>query len=80
MTTTLSTFVRTPFADRLFAHEGRAIAQAQDLSNVNGAPVGIWKRSGWFTVCDVAPEMIEPDPELDGWTLHAVVDPMTEEN
>ena len=53
----------------------RALDDAQQLSNQNGAPVGVWDRQGWYAVCETPPEDIEPSPESEGWTLHAVVDP-----
>ena len=75
---TLSTVVHTAFGDSLLASEPLAISDAQALSDQNGSLVGIWKRDGWYTVCEVAPELIEPDPELSGWRLWAVVDPTEE--
>lgn len=71
----LSTFVVTPFAIELHGMESRAIQEAQEIANRNECPCGVWARDGWYTVCELAPEMIEPDPELFGWRLHAVVDP-----
>lgn len=64
-----------PFGAAVHYIEARAVADAQDVANRTGSPVGIWARDRCYTVCDVAPELIEPDPALSGWTLHAVVDP-----
>lgn len=75
MTTALSTFVATRFGIELHGMESRAIEEAADVATRNQCPCGVWERDGWFTVCEVAPEMIEPDPELAGWRLFAVVDP-----
>lgn len=80
MTTALQIEVVTPFADHLTDSESSAITEAQATSDRNGAPCGVWKRDGWYTVCEVAPEEITPDPELAGWVLWAVVDPMDEES
>ena len=76
MSTDLSTVVVTPFGHDLHASESSAIAEAAKVANVTACPCGVWYRDGWYTVCDVAPEMIEPEPELSGWTLWAVVDPV----
>lgn len=78
--TALSCDVVTPFAEQLTASSTDAISEAQAVSDANGAPVGIWLREGWYTVCEVPPEMIEPDPELAGWILWAVVDPSDQES
>ena len=74
-TQTLSTLVVTSFGNVLTFSEAQAIAQAQDVANETETPCGVWARDGWYTVCDVAPELIEPDPELSGWRLWAVCDP-----
>lgn len=74
-TTALSTTVATEFGNIQICNEHEAIAEASDIATQNGCPCGVWKRDAWFTVCDLAPEMIEPDPELSGWRLWAVVDP-----
>lgn len=71
----LSTVVVTPFAVELHGSERRAIDEAAEIADRNECPCGVWKRDGWYTVCEIAPEMIEPDPELAGWQLWAVVDP-----
>ena len=63
-----------PFARNLFAASTVAIAIAQDLSDRNGSPVGVWARDGWFSVDERPPEEIEPDPEAAGWRVYAVVD------
>ena len=76
MTTALSTEVVTPFGNSLHGVERHAIGDAQGIADRNQCPCGVWARHGWFTVCEVAPEMIEPNPELSGWVLWAVVDPM----
>lgn len=76
MTQALSTVVNTPFAERLYAEDSALLyPDAQQLADANGAPVGVWKRGPWLCLCETAPELIEPQPELDGWELWAVVDP-----
>ncbi|MDH5244841.1 MAG: hypothetical protein OEW98_00205 [Betaproteobacteria bacterium] len=60
---------------RLVADVDRACGEAQETANINNCPCGIWRRDGWYAVCDLAPELIEPQPELFGWQLHAVVEP-----
>ena len=77
MTQALSTVVNTPFGRQCTVTERYAIAEAQSLADDNGAPVGVWARDGWYTVCEVAPDLIEPDPTLTGWVLWAIVDPLT---
>ncbi len=58
----------------LHSSKADAIANAQSLSDDNGAPVGIWRstRTGWFLVSE--------DSEFDetGFVMWAVVDPQTE--
>ena len=73
--TAISTVVVTPFGNTLTASDDHAITSAQFIADATGSPCGVWMRDGWYTVCDVAPEMIEPDPELAGWRLWAVTDP-----
>lgn len=65
----------TAFAENVTEVYAQAIADAQALANRNGAPVGIWQRDGWLTVCDVAPAMIVPDPHDAGWLLDCVIEP-----
>jgi len=72
--TSLSTVLVTQF-DHLTANEHHAISDAQMTADATGTPCGVWHRDGWFAVCDLAPEMIEPQPELSGWALWAVTDP-----
>ena len=69
-----------PFAQNLFAASNVAIAIAQDLSDRNGSPVGVWTRDGWFSVDERPPDDIEPDPEAAGWRMYAVVDPTEAES
>jgi hypothetical protein len=76
--TATTTAPLAPFGDNLTANEGVAIMDAQDIADRSGCPCGVWDRDGWYMVCDVAPELIEPDPELSGWRLYAVVDPHDE--
>ena len=71
----LSTVVVTPFAVHRLADLSVAWSDAQMLADLRETPVGIWARDGWFTICEIAPELIEPDPELSGWRLWAVADP-----
>jgi hypothetical protein len=67
---------KAPFDGRWqHASTATAIAEAQDLADANGCPCGVWGRDGWYVACEVAPELIEPDPEPLGWSLDAVVDP-----
>ena len=66
---------RTTFARTMTTSEPHAIEKAAELANANGSPVGVWQRDLWFTCCDIAPDLIEPDPEPLGWQLVAVVDP-----
>ena len=77
MTETLSTVVRTAFGTLLYGKQ-HAYMMAQEMAQAWGGPVGVWTRGGWYTVCDVAPELIEPQPELSGWVLDGVVDPRCE--
>jgi hypothetical protein len=63
------------FAEKLHASRDVALDEAQALADLNDSPCGVWERDGWFTACVVAPELIEPDPELAGWSLYTVVDP-----
>ena len=63
------------FGGQLMTSQARAIVAAVEEANTNGAPVGIWSRHGWYTVCEIAPESIVPDPQDFGWQLSAVVDP-----
>ena len=77
MTQALSTVVNTSFATRLHANRLTAVLIAQGIANENESPCGIWTRDGWYTACEVPPEMIEPDPELSGWTLACIVDPLS---
>jgi hypothetical protein len=76
VSTALSTVVVTSsFGRHCTTHERHAIAKAQEIADRTGTPCGVWARGGWYTVCDVAPELIEPDPELLGWRLWAIADP-----
>lgn len=59
----------------LIGSEHVAIEHAQAKADACDTPVGIWERDGWFAISDIEPESIEPAPESQGWTLHAVVDP-----
>lgn len=63
-----------PFGDKLTTNISYAMADAVELANANDCPCGVWERDGWFTVSEVAPELIEPDPEQDGWRICAIVD------
>jgi hypothetical protein len=63
------------FGNRLTPLFRNAAAEAQDLADRNGTPVMIWRRDGWYTVCETPPELLDPDPALDGWQEHALVDP-----
>jgi hypothetical protein len=78
-TLALSTAVVTPFAQRLSTNERYALDEAQEIADTSGTPCGVWERGGWFTVCELAPEMIEPDPMLAGWALWSIADPRDEE-
>ena len=63
------------FGQVLFATESRALGEAQALANRHECPCGVWARARWCTACEVAPDLIEPDPPLEGWQLVATVDP-----
>lgn len=64
------------FGTRLLTRDA-AIDEAATLADRNEAPVGVWERDGWYTVCEHAPESITPDPSLSGWEVVAVLDPMS---
>jgi len=70
--------VSIPFAGKLYSEERRAIAEAQALADGNGTPCGVWRRDGWYTVCEHAPDSISPDPTMVGWQFWAIVDPRDE--
>lgn len=61
------------FGRALYARARHARSIAEDASKANGAPVGIWARDGWLTVCDSAPDMLPIDPTTLGWSLVEVV-------
>ena len=64
------------FGSRLFAADSSLVwTVAQALADANGSPVGIWCRDGWLTICENAPDDIEPNPELSGWRFDAIVEP-----
>ena len=63
------------FGNILFANEPFALLTAQAHADQTDTPCGVWHRDGWYTVCEVAPELLEPDPEWSGWTLWAVRSP-----
>ena len=69
------TFLPFPPDGRMWANARIAIDEAQDRANVNGAPCVVWDRDGWYTVCDLPPDSIEPDPTLSGWMPYAEVIP-----
>jgi hypothetical protein len=73
--TALSTVVSTPFGRTLTTQKRFAIEEAQVVADMNQCPCGVWERDGWFTVCELAPDEIEPSPEWSGWVLWAIVDP-----
>lgn len=51
---------------------------ARELATRNGSPVAIWKRDGWYGLCEDAPEYDEQD--VDGWQLHSFVAPELEDD
>ena len=63
------------FGTSLMANRYHAYAWAQMLADVCESPCGVWHRDGWYTVCAIAPELIEPNPEDDGWTLDGLATP-----
>ncbi len=73
----MSPTTNTDFGRELHLSESRAIAEASEIATRTQTPCGVWHcpATGWYTVCDIAPELIEPDPERFGWRLWAVVDP-----
>lgn len=67
--------VRLGTDTRLYGRQTDAFVAAIAQAAHNEAPVGVWARDGWWTVCDVPPDMIAPDPERLGWVLWQVVPP-----
>jgi hypothetical protein len=65
------------FGTDLHADIHAAYAVAQAIADATDCPCGIWGRDGWYTACELAPELIEPNPENAGWSLWAVADPMS---
>ena len=63
-----------------YSSERIAICHAQAFSDEIDGPVGIWSRDGWYAMCDIPPDLIDPDPTLSGWALCAIVDPQHEED
>jgi hypothetical protein len=63
------------FADKLHSDIQIACAEAQIIADQNECPCGVWGRDGWYTACELAPELIDPNPEDAGWSIWAVVDP-----
>jgi hypothetical protein len=66
--------ITSTFGVELFAASFTGIwdlAQAQ--ADANGAPVAVWGRDGWLTICE-DPEP-DPDPEVFGWRMVALIDP-----
>ena len=64
--------------ERHYSLESRALQEAQAHANAHQSPVGVWQlgqRMPWFAASDVAPDLMEPDPEACGYRLIAVVDP-----
>lgn len=54
---------------KLYGDERTALLMAQGQADINGAPVGVWKRDGWVTVCE------DPEPIENGWQMIALVEP-----
>jgi hypothetical protein len=67
-------------AMRLSATVAWAIADAQDRANLNGAPVAVLERDGWFRLCEEPPDQMEPSPYDEGWQDHALVEPAEPES
>jgi hypothetical protein len=63
------------FGQHLLAFEASALDIAQEQADATHDAVGVWERDGWFTVCDISPDLISPDPTSHGWKLWAVVEP-----
>jgi hypothetical protein len=62
------------FGRTLMTHSAKAIhemARAQSLEN--GAPVAVWHRDGWATICDVPPDVLPIAPARYGWMLGEIV-------
>ena len=77
----MTTTIRTPFAEKIYSTAFSTFIvwdDAQSQADANGAPVGVWERDGWTTICEDAPETIEPNPEDRGWHMIAVVEPGTD--
>lgn len=63
------------FGRHLLAYEASALDIAQEQADATHDAVGVWERDGWYTVSDISPDLISPDPTRAGWKLCAVVDP-----
>lgn len=62
------------FGRSLMAYSDQVIHEiALERSVENGAPVAVWRRDGWATICDVPPDMLPIDPSRYGWTLGEIV-------
>ncbi len=65
------------FGEHLFSADSTLVwDSAQAQADGNGAPVAIWGRDGWLTICE-DPEP-DPNPEDQGWRMVALIDPTEE--
>jgi len=62
------------FGHELLNNSARRIRDtAMFRSRENGAPVAVWHRDGWATICDVPPDALPIDPARYGWELGEIV-------
>lgn len=62
------------FGRSVMAYNDTVIRQiALERSAENGAPVMVWHRDGWATICDVPPDMLPIDPARYGWQRGEIV-------
>lgn len=74
------TFHRAWLGLHQWARETDAIMAAQALADETDCGAGVWHRDGWYVVCDIPPDMIEPSPEAFGWTFYALLGPTERES
>jgi len=58
----------------MHANENRAISEAARMANINGSPVGVLHRGGWYRVEEDA-EAYDDAIDVDGWESVTVCDP-----
>jgi hypothetical protein len=59
----------------IWTSAGIATNAAITLADLNGAPVGVWRRDGWYAISDEPPDGPDDDRLRAGWTVHAIVTP-----